>query len=380
MKRFWAVILALVLVLPGCAAKEDNAIYEAAEGEFKTQVTEKQLLLTRTPANNETVTLINQELVDFLDGHVLGKGLTVAEARTEDVAAAVPVTLTWTTEAENTGYTVIYTTKQDFSDAVEVKTAEPTALLEDLFVATTYYWQVVTHTASGDNYSTVFCFNTAETPRWLTIDGVTNARDLGGYVTADGKYRVKQGMIYRGTKFDAITEAGIEKVVGVYGLKSDLDLRTDTDAGWDGIHSPLGDRVKYISTRGIDYANSLSDKYAQEVRNEFLVFTDPDSYPLYAHCSSGRDRAGTLMFYVGALLGMSREQLLADYEMSYMSARSYAKGDTKGHDWMVGFLSAFEALEGDTYQEKAENFWLSLGITQEQIDTVRSIMLEPITE
>ena len=379
MKKLILVAMTLALVLCGCAGGKDAAIYESAEGEFQTEVTEKQILLARSPANKETVTLINDELVRFLDGHTMGKGLAVAEARTEDLAKAKPVALSWQCDQENTGYTVIYTTRQDFSDAVKVETTEPQLLLEDLFVATTYYWQVVTHTAKGDNYSTVFCFQTAETPRWLTIEGVYNARDLGGYLTEDGKYRIKQGMIYRGTKFDAVTEAGIEKVRNVYGVKTDLDLRDESDTGWDGVTSPLGDWVNYISTRGIGYASSLLPMYANEVKNEFLVFTNPDNYPIYGHCSSGRDRGGTLMFYVGALLGMSREQLLADYEMSYMSARSYAKGDTKGHDWMVGFLSAFEALEGDTYQEKAENFWLSLGITQEQIDTLRSIMLEEIS-
>lgn len=95
--------------------------------------------MERSPANNETVTLINDELVKFLDGHVLGKGLAVAESRKKDIASGKPVTLTWSTDQGNTGYTVIYTTKQDFSDVVKVETTEPQLILEDLFVATTYY-------------------------------------------------------------------------------------------------------------------------------------------------------------------------------------------------------------------------------------------------
>lgn len=379
MKRFLLIVLTLVLLLSGCAEGKDNAIYDAAQGEFNTQVTEKQLLLTRTPANNETVTLVNQELVDFLDGHVLGKGLAVAEAREKDLAAAVPVTLSWTCETENTGYTVIYTTRQDFSNAVRVETAQPQLTLEDLFVATTYYWQVVTHTAKGDNYSTVFCFKTAETPRWLTIEGVSNARDLGGYVTEDGKYRIKQGMIYRGSKLDAITQAGVDKLLNVYGVKSDLDLRDESDAGWNGISSPVGDPINYISVKGFGYSASITGKNVENFKKGLLVFMDESNYPIYAHCSAGRDRCGTLMFHIGALLGIRKEQLLADYEMTYLSAKSYAKGDTKGHNGMVAFLSAFESLKGDTYQEKAENFWLKNGITQEQIDTLRSIMLEEIS-
>ena len=377
MKRLLAVLLIFVLVLSGCGVGADNAIYESAEGTFNTQVAEKQLLLERAPSNNETVTIINDELVKFLDGHVFGKGLAVAETRSQDLAAAKPVELTWKCEKENTGYTVIYTTKQDFSDAVKVETTEPQLMLEDLFVATTYYWQVVTHTADGDNYSTVFCFKTAETPRWLTAEGVYNFRDLGGYLTEDGKHRIKQGMIYRGSKLDEVTDKGAEKLLNVYGLKTDLDLRDETDHGWTGLSSPLGDKVNYISIKGYGYASSISN-YVEEFKQELLVFMDEANYPIYGHCSAGRDRGGTLMFHVGALLGMSKEQLIADYEMTYMSAKSYAKGDNKGHDWMYTFLNGFELLEGETYCEKAENFWLKNGITQEQLDKFRSIMWEDV--
>lgn len=386
MKRLLAILLAVTLILSGCGAgkdgsgestPKDNAIYESAEGTFNTQVDEKQILLERSPANNETVTLINDELVNFLNGYQFGKGLAVADTRTEDLAAAKPVALSWKCEKENTGYTVIYTTKQDFSDAVKIETSEPQLELTDLFVATTYYWQVVTHTAEGDKYSTVFCFNTAETPRWLTVEGAYNTRDLGGYLTEDGKHRIKQGLIYRGSKLDEVTDKGAEKLLNVYGLKTDLDLRDETDYGWTGLASPLGDMVNYVSIKGYGYSSSIS-YYVEDFKKELLVFMDEANYPIYAHCSAGRDRGGTLMFHVGALLGMSKEQLLADYEMTYMSAKSYAKGDTKGHDWMITFIDSFELLEGDTYAEKAEKFWLKNGITQEQIDTLRSIMWEEV--
>ena len=134
MKRLFAVALVLLMILVGCGEKKDDAIYESAEGTFSTQVAKKQILTERSPANNETVTLINEELVKFLDGHVFGKGLAVAEERKEDLAAAKPVSLSWKCSKENTGYTVIYTTKQDFSDAVKIETTEPQLELQDLYV------------------------------------------------------------------------------------------------------------------------------------------------------------------------------------------------------------------------------------------------------
>lgn len=75
-------------------------------------------------------------------------------------------------------------------------------------------------------------------------------------------------------------------------------------------------------------------------------------------------------------MGVPEEDLYADYELTYMSERSYAVGDTTGHDWFVEFLDVFHALEGETAQQKAENFCLSIGITDAQIRTIRTLLLE----
>lgn len=149
MKRLLAVFLVLSLMLVGCGTAA-----ESAEGDFNTQVDKKQIISERAPGNNEIVSLMNSAVEKFLKNYALGKGLSVSEKRDQDESASVPVTLSWECSKANAGYTVIYTTKQDFSDAVRIDTAEPTLQLEDLFVATTYYWQVVTHTAKRWSIST----------------------------------------------------------------------------------------------------------------------------------------------------------------------------------------------------------------------------------
>lgn len=372
MKRFLAIILALILVLAGCGAEADNAIYESAEGTFNTQVTKKQILLERTPANNETVSLINDALTYFLKEHQLGKGLSVAG---NEIAAQQGVKLTWSCNTENSGYTVIYTTKQDFSDSISVDTAEPELILEDLYVATAYYWQVVTHTADGDNYSTVFSFKTAETPRIISIDGVTNTRDVGGYLTVDGKYRFKQGMIFRGAKLDGITQAGIDKALNVYKIKTDLDLRRTTDYGYSDI-TPLGDPVEHINISVIDYTGAFSHK--EEMRQAIALCAKEEMYPMYVHCSAGRDRTGTMLFILGALLGINDEALYADYEITYLSENAYKSGDLTGHESFLKFMELFNAYEGNTIQEKAVSYCKDIGVTDEEIRLIRQILLEEV--
>lgn len=370
MKRLIAMLLALTLLLSGCGAAP-----ESAEGTFNTQVDNKQVISARSPANNETVSLVNDKTEKFLNNYAFGKGLSFAAERTEDEAVSVPVTLSWECDKDNTGYTVIYTTKQDFSDAVQIETVEPSVQLEGLFVASTYYWQVVTHTAKKDYYSAVFCFNTAQTPRLLSIDGIDNARDVGGYLTVDGKYRVVQGMLYRGARLNEITEEGIETALELYKIKTDLDLRRKTDNGYSDV-TPLGETVNYVNISVIDYTGAFS--YPDEMRDAIALCADEANYPIYVHCSAGRDRTGTMLFIIGALLGVEEDSLYADFELTYLTRRSYAAGDLTGHESFLKFQELFNQCEGDTLQAKAESYCKQIGVTDEQIQAIRSILLEEV--
>ncbi len=371
-KRLFAAFLAfsiiLSILLSGCGVTP-----ESAEGTFNTQVDSKQVISSRSPGNNETVSLVNSEVEKFLKGYALGKGLSAAEKRTEDAAANIPVTLSWECDKDNTGYTVIYTTKQDFFDAVSIETEEPTVQLEDLFVSTLYYWQVVTHTEKKDYYSTVFCFKTADTPRLISLEGVTNTRDVGGYLTVDGQYRFKQGMVYRGAKLNSISDEGVAKALEVYKIKTDFDLRRTTDNGYSDI-TPLGETVEHVNISVIDYTGAFS--YQEEMRQAIALCAQEEIYPIYVHCSAGRDRTGTMLFILGALLGVPEDALYADYELTYLSANTYAPGDTTGHESFLKFLELFNQCEGDTVQAKAEGYCKSIGVTQEQIQAIRSILLE----
>ena len=233
---------------------------------------------------------------------------------------------------------------------------------------------------TGDNYSPVFTFTTADTVRFLSISGVMNTRDLGGYLTRDGKHRVRQGMVYRGGNLDEIDGAGMEAATQVYGIKTDFDLRapgSDSDAMMYTNKSPIlmGD-INYINIAGVSYSSALP--YSVTIREELKVFAQAENYPIYVHCKVGRDRTGTLMFLLGALLGIPEEKLLADFELTSLSAYAYAYGDLRGQDWMTEFLTAIKTNPGDTLQEQVESYCIGCGLTQEEIATIRSILLEEI--
>ena len=89
--------------------------------------------------------------------------------------------------------------------------------LEHLFVNTTYYWFVDAVYGEYTVRSEVFTFKTLPTPRTVNIEGVSNSRDIGGYVTVDGKM-IRLGMIYRSAKLDDITEVGKYTLINILGV------------------------------------------------------------------------------------------------------------------------------------------------------------------
>ena len=362
-KHLILMLMVLALLLVGCAngtASDPGA------------ADENQLVTERYPEQNATVSLISAELEEFLEGYTFKKGTLYLDV---EVPSYQDVTFSWKCEKENNGFTLVYATNAELSDAVKVDTNETSVVVSDLFVATTYYWQVITHTADGENPSNVYSFTTAQTPRFISIAGVGNTRDMGGYTTEDGRYRVKQGLLYRGERLDEATSEGIAKALDVYKIKTELDLRYSAiDKTFvSGDTSYLGESVNYINIPGMHYYEALSNP--EEMNAELSVFAEEENYPIYIHCSAGKDRTGTLAFIIGALLGVSEEDLCIDFELTHVVKKGY---DMYGYDGFTPFLEGFKALEGDTLQAKAENYCKSIGLTDEQIASIRSIMLEEI--
>ena len=90
-------------------------------------------------------------------------------------------------------------------------------------------------------------------PRNLYIDGVTNVRDLGGWIGENGE-RIKQGLVYRSARLNEnestkslLTEKG-RKALASLEIKSEIDLRKIVDNENGGLtESPIGEGVDYYS-------------------------------------------------------------------------------------------------------------------------------------
>ena len=312
-------------------------------------------------------------------------------------------------------------------------TVETFAEVHNLEIAREYVWTVCSggECASGR-------FRTSDTPpRMMHVPGVNNIRDIGGWIGLDGR-RIKQGMAYRsgGLNYNAHTyytceetlafyEAGvledkfgeigrkvkeqIERDKGefkfdpkapflrksiikemhkgrermtpegihianeVLGMKSDIDLRS-ADECWGMTGSPLGDKVKWWHYSILPYARMANPEVKENIKHIFKVFLDEKNYPIDFHCIGGADRAGSVAFLVGAVLGMSDDDLDKDWDFTCFVYESQSFGHKSRFDKL---RAVFDAYPGNTTREKVEAYLGELGFTDADFNKLRSLLLEP---
>ena len=313
----------------------------------------------------------------------IAKGyLTAENASAEDYAfkmtdSAQDVRIVLECPVENASFKVEYATKADYSDAVAVNTSSKSVAVNNLYRNTVYYVRVTAY-ANGFVRTDESTFKTADIgPRVMTVGGITNVRDLGGYATSFGRTTV-QGIAFRGAQPDLkgkslLTSQGARVLGEDIAVKLDLDLRTASENG--NMTASVIKSADYFNCRIGSYSAAFSENQKEFFYNVFASYADVNNYPIYVHCVYGADRTGTVCYILNALLGVDEKTLIQDYEYTTFS---YAGLRSSQSDDMKAFLSAFNSLSGKTAAEKAESYLHSIGITDEQIATIRGIFFGDI--
>ncbi len=323
-----------------------------------------------SPENYEQVVIINDDMYDFFTNYEYG--YSKKYAKEVDNFAPLEVVLSWNTPENPLKCEVFVSTDKNLKDAEVYETCDNDVALKNLFANTEYFWQVKVYYDNKTENSKIYNFKTADTCRTVSIDHVVNTRDLGGQRTIYGK-RIKQGMIYRGANVDGISEQGKYTFTKELGIRFDLDLRPDGEGLAGRGVSPSGcERYKNFDA---PLYLGIRDKY-EALRDEIKVFTDESNYPVYFHCQIGRDRTGTLGFFLGCILGVPEQFLYREYETS--SFNSLGGNDPMGLldgnlKPMVNYLDDYE---GRTVNERAANYLKTIGVTDDDMNKIRSIMLE----
>lgn len=366
--------------------------------------------------NGETVDIVGDAVEEYLsaEGDEAQIDALLKNQCSDDWVKEV--TLSWKQNGSSF-YTVYLSENQAFEDATVEKVFgyTPTLDLYNLLPGTTYYWKVK-GTYSGDE-SAVGTFTTEESKvRTIYVDGVSNARDLGGYETTTGN--VNYGLLYRGGKLngttsgEAITEEGKSEMLDSLKIKTEIDLRSTGDDGGQ-TENAIGGGVNYIKIPLGQYANILDyetwsslDKSEKSgnfdannknaIKQIFELLADKNNYPIYFHCNAGADRTGTLALLINGLLGVDEQSLIKDYELTTISRygkrlRSSLTEDNKaftetgvmqndgGNYVAMGlFIDTLKSAYTDNgdINEAVYNYLIEyIGLSNDTLDKIKSIML-----
>lgn len=324
--------------------------------------------------NNEEGVLVKEAVENFLsldilndaNSQTLPSSFSNGEGRLD---AQNPVSLSISLEeGEALLYKVELCDNDSFINA-SIDYLEPsfdTYEFQHLYASTTYYWRLTAYTSAGTQTATGQ-FKTANTPRILSIDGLSNVRDIGNWKTDSGK-KIKQGLLIRGTDMDGTVESqylltakGLSDMREIFGIKTDMDLRAQTAVSQDA----LGAGVKHKYYDMIEYDGIFTEAGKEKIGAIFADLADPDNYPIYLHCTYGLDRTGTVCYLLEALLGVSRGDCLRDYALSNKKYIANIQVVERG----------LEFYEGTTLKEQTESYLLSCGVNEYQINSIRKIFL-----
>lgn len=221
-------------------------------------------------------------------------------------------------------------------------------------------------------------------PKVYRCEKVKNVRDCGGWKTVDGR-TVRKGRIVRSAALNAsasmdcnpgkatLSEKDKDFLRGTLGIRTDLDLRSDSEVGRLAA-SPLGPDVRWAHIPGYAYEKILVPQARDAFRREFALLADDANHPVLIHCVGGADRTGTLVFLLNGLLGVREEHLRADWLRTAECFDDWPGPATQnGLDAILKELSGFP---GATLREKIEAYACACGVTRAEIERFRKSMLE----
>lgn len=193
-------------------------------------------------------------------------------------------------------------------------------------------------------------------PNVLPFSSVPNARDLGGYIGADGR-KIKMHRLLRTGKLNTISDQDMHGLIK-YGLKEIVDLRSLEEvknladkpiSGVVHVNDPvfakdltqanvtiakLNKAYDYDQYAGfkrmcLNYHEMISQPHAQRACTKlFERLAKVQDGAIIFHCSEGKDRTGMATVFLLTILGVDSEIIRQDYLYSNYLLNDYrAKRD-----------------------------------------------------
>lgn len=224
--------------------------------------------------------------------------------------------------------------------------------------------------------------------RRIPLSSTYNTRDIGGYFAGDG-YMTKWKVIIRSDVPAFLSERDIN-LLREYNLRLVIDLRAPDQINLKS--SALMD-VSGIEYTKCSFKNgNRTPKYKKDVINIFKellsdygniakimrLIIRTDGAVLF-HCTAGKDRTGVIIALLLSPAGVSKEDIVADYSMSYSYIRPIIRDIKKA-------TSGLPEWYGVTYPEIMEavleyignsfDYLLNCGLTEEEIVKLKKHLLD----
>lgn len=170
--------------------------------------------------------------------------------------------------------------------------------------------------------------------RHIPLEGASNLRDIGGYEASDGRH-VRWGMLYRSGAMYRFTPSAW-RWIAERDIRAVCDLRSWEErelapTNWQGgehtrhVGIPYDAELLFAHQKGLGQAgmNEMHDSLypifpkllAPSLKAMFQALVEAHT-PLLVHCSAGQDRTGLAIGLLLSALGVPRDTILEDYDLS----------------------------------------------------------------
>jgi|TARA_B100000035_G_scaffold102798_1_gene87209 protein-tyrosine phosphatase len=243
--------------------------------------------------------------------------------------------------------------------------------------------------------------------RHFAFEGCFNFRDIGGYLTKEGK-KIKKGIYFRTGRQDRMSEKDLAELKNLK-ISTQIDLRKPEEIldqgkgplenmGADYINIPIipdggSDQLsRLVGDTGISGKRYLGylEFGPESWLKIFEILANKDSLPLVLHCTAGKDRTGVSTAFLLSVLGVDRDLIEADYKLTNLDTERQADfiensgGFPEGVDREAMILAAGVPEDAmKVFLDGVESRWGSvlgyleeIGITKNQMNAIRDNFLE----
>ncbi|WP_374027972.1 tyrosine-protein phosphatase [Bdellovibrio bacteriovorus] len=249
----------------------------------------------------------------------------------------------------------------------------------------------------------------------MKLQGGINFRDMGGYLTTDGR-RVKKNRLYRSGSLSRLTTEDCAQLeaLGVTDILDYRDLKesaADKDVVWNGAryechpanpesHSVKNDNHDFWADENLrviphDFMESLYKQlpFSNRAYHRLFERVQPlETGALVQHCAVGKDRTGVGSALMLLSLGVSRDAVLEDYLRTEQTLQPFreqvlskveSKLSTKGLENLHYLMSVKENFLGSAldaihqrYGSMDRYFAVEYSLTPEKLAALKKNYLE----